>query len=257
MAQIDYNNGYVPIGSMKLNDLPFAEYYCLVDDRFEELSLYNNNQCEDHNALGPTTETLQIRKHRQALVDKHPRLPRTVEELWEERSLPLSSEMIHQVSNYRTRLPARLDHTETIIDYANNWNYTVVSREWKSAIEAEELGVHEFYPHRLVFMDVTVSDRFIFRSRVAISDAFEAIANINPAVVSAVDEIISKLGGNPPLDSDCAHALDSVRLHLRRVRGFHLWFDAGFSKTFVSKSLASRLLPFLPERTALIPVQTV
>lgn len=42
--------------------------------------------------------------------------------------------------------------------------YTVISPEWKSAIESVEPGVHEFFPLNVVFKDAIIS-RFIFRER--------------------------------------------------------------------------------------------
>jgi hypothetical protein len=167
---------------------------------------------------------------------------------------------------FDSRLPAYLGHIELARWPSDNhpvkhldWLY-IVSNEWKYVIESVEPGVHEFFPHRIVFCDAEISDRYIFRNKVAKNNcllppdaAFIGNFRYNIDNYRVEDRM------NLPADAEWAivgYQRADVRVDAAKLTGHH-WVSSSRSYpryNIVSRMLADKLVRLLPRFTFLVPL---
>lgn len=150
---------------------------------------------------------------------------------------PIGPDLVHKQSGFNRPKPQRGLGDNLYFpfrDYATeNAYYRVVSPEWKAAVESLEPGVHEFFGHEVVFSD-SVWQRYIFRDRQRV-------------------EIFAESTLPPGSKIDIARFRGCAKRHA--VAGRHWVRPLGWSIDFVSRELASRLLPLMTGAMSFIPVQ--
>lgn len=177
--------------------------------------------------------------------------------LFERTEFPLDPALMQKtrrVFGKKTRHPPHWSPLLGMIAHDSDYRYTVVSREWKTAVEALEQDPPEFFPFAIEFATQSESETyecFVLRTRVVITDHtpkrfyLGAYMNddgtyTNPAITDS----------NGPVHLTFSKAA---------VVGRH-WFNAGSRHPaevrgpFVSPELVSKLLPLLPDRVHFFPV---
>lgn len=243
---------------------PEADYYLFMDERFEALYLYNNHQYDYGEMYSGelAEENVEIYDRRmELLVALKPELAGNPDlaremlyQLYWDAQVSFSADMIHPISWYSTRLPARIDHCEDIACLTPKpaGGYVVVSAAWKQAIESLEPNVHEFFPHRLCFMDAEI-DGFVFRNRNVASDFLQPIGRGVPNRSNEVKAIYAELGlfHEPTIGTK---PVSDYQIAMNRVSGLHWLVSSSPPLRLVSKELATRLVDLLPGRVVLLPM---
>lgn len=146
--------------------------------------------------------------------------------------------------------PHALAHIDAVISQSAEGQLTVyddiVSAEWKAAIESVEPGVHQFVPHELRFTGAVVSDRYIFRCQTRLNAA---------RLYYHVEEVCDAWGDAVGYRFAVNEDLRVPELDRAQAAGRHVVSGPDNVGRFVSRALAEKLHPLLPERTALLPVK--
>jgi hypothetical protein len=242
--------------------LPEANFYLLVDERFDEDQLYNSNQYDPNDTSATVSdESFDVWDHRTARMAQID-IKLAVgeyERLYSDCRYPITPDMVHRNSWFRSRRPAQINHYEYILCPGPKPapNYMLVTPQWKRAIEDADATVHEFFPHKLNFEDGVVRDRFIFRPRVVVPGFLRPISPSTLSMKSEIDSIFDRLQSLPPsfLQNTPVSELEVV-LNLLPKRHWIEFPVFGFDPSFffVSKSLAVQLVDLLPDRVALVPM---
>jgi hypothetical protein len=222
----------------KQKKLPDGEFYVLAHDgeaRFSPRGQFDPDPQE--------TELIKTRRrayYRSCEANWEPS-PMPLEDLFHRRypvPPPIAPDLVHR----RTALKRPMPRTEpdhilhyALRDYATeNDAYTIVSPEWRDAIEIVEPGVHEFFPHAVEFSDGAWT-RCILRSR----------------------QKILFLADGPNLFAKDVMEPFRVRGRRPNLEGRH-WVQSGaLPWDFSSRALAERLLPMLPSTMMLVPITLV
>jgi Bacterial regulatory helix-turn-helix protein, lysR family len=222
--------------------LPDGEFFVLIFDGEGTFSPAGNYDVDPKE-----TEAIKTRRAAfyKALGPKWERakLGRTCDLFHLEYPVPpaMGPEFVHKYSGFRRAKPKRgLDHyIQGGLDYAtygveaiSDMPYTLVSPEWKAAIESVEPDVHEFFEHEVIFTDERVP-RYIFRDRqnVLFADPQETL--FQPRLVEQPFRVIGKR---------------------KALAGRH-WIRHGDCVwIFVSRELALELLPLLARTMRFVPI---
>lgn len=154
---------------------------------------------------------------------------------------PMPADLVHRRSAFKRPMPKK--EPEHILafpfwDYATSPPfgdyYTLVSPQWKAAMEALEPGLHEFFPHEVVFNDGSW-DRFVLRS----------CQNVNFLV------------GLVPFWSDLKTGREKAYAKRSALAGRHWVRHWALGENFASRELAVRLRPLLPPRYEFYPLTMV
>ena len=145
---------------------------------------------------------------------------------------PFSPDLLHKSIRFKRPAPTRAYHIFATIDYAGG-QYSIVSEQWKAAIEDIEPDRHEFFPFDICFSDTTWRV-YIFHTR--------QMAKIFP-------------GGKVSLHDLCIP--NTAKANRSDLAGRHWIEHYGLPFVFVSRALALKLLPLLPSQLDLIPVVAV
>jgi hypothetical protein len=127
-----------------LKPQPSSDFYVLADNRHEDLELCNENQMAEgqmwSGTIDPESERIYERVM-QAQSQFDPTLAALKEnKIYKDGRCAYTADMVHSDSFFNTRRPEQLDDIETIfcIGPAEFSWYTVVSAQWKNAIEEVE-----------------------------------------------------------------------------------------------------------------------
>jgi hypothetical protein len=243
---------------MSEKDLPDAEYYLFYDSRTDgpegmQLQLqYHSHLHEKENARIQNEQAKLLET-----LDPHQISEFRPNSLFARIRFPMPAELVHTDSWFASRLPARLEHFETVQAPPSphtdqNW-YDIVSPEWKAGIESLEPNVHEFFPHTLNFMVGSVTDRWVFRPRIEIEGAL--LPSGAYVVVIPDDEDFGQMKTHFWQHTKRTGLID-VYLDVAKLCGKH-WArcEGDFPYNLVSKPLAEKLLPLLPWASYLLPLK--
>jgi hypothetical protein len=196
--------------SVKSELLPGVDYYLFYDARDPETSLgvgYQKDrdswEGEDREPYGERSdETERVSKLRnKRTLEIYPKAdPDDYKTFYRDSRHPMPQNMVHKNSWFATRQPLRIEHIESIACFTmvSPDDYTIVSSEWKDAIESVEPMKHEFFPHRLNFLDGAL-DRFIFRNRIVAPDFLRRkAAGVESPVRRRAVDIFQQLKVVPP-----------------------------------------------------------
>jgi hypothetical protein len=145
---------------MSFEQLPFAEFYRFADahsalglaDSCQQLDCYHNVVADETGAV--------IARRRAYLATVAPELlQENIEgllhfenyQLHDDPRFPFSADLVHSMTWFKGRQPARIGHYERVLAPASTdagW-YAVVSEDWKRVVERFEPSLHEFFPHVL------------------------------------------------------------------------------------------------------------
>jgi hypothetical protein len=228
--------------------LPEADFYLFFDEQRDHCigHLFEENQYEIHEGSEESFEIWDLRTA--SLVQLDPTFrPDQNRELYSENWHPITGDMVHRESWFRSREPARIAHYERIQCPSPKPAplYTLVSAEWKRAVESIEPDVHEFFPHKLNFRDGVVSDRFIFRHRVVVRDFLRPHCPNSMAV--GIARVCRDLVDAPEFD----YAVPASKFAGRHWIELRERYRTHF---FVSRALALRLVELLPDHVVLVPI---
>ncbi|MFM9940748.1 MAG: hypothetical protein ACKVP7_14790 [Hyphomicrobiaceae bacterium] len=228
-----------------------AEYFLFFDARTDglegehlQLQYHQNEDWEEYT---------RIHQGRAALLQSLALNAPARMNLYSLAQFPLPPELVHTESWLGSRLPAQLGHLEIVMapPLENHW-YTVVSPEWKAAIQNLEPATHEFFPHKLHFLDGTVADRFVLRTRIEIEGA---LVPRDSTLIHDYDPDRTKLSDHYWLNPLHGTAKVDVRVAATKLRGHH-WIKAAPERRYLaSRPLADRLRLLLPRTTFLIPMR--
>ncbi len=241
-------------------ELPDGEYLMLTDER-GELDLLSEriikvpgNESEmARDQFDPTPDlTRALSEARlQRLRELNPdydrfQIPPT---LFEDRRFRFDSSLLRDTSWFRG--PGSAIHYDWLADFAQEPENArgrrnlregmnrIISSTWKNAIERLEPGVHEFFRHTLEFSNYTSYDHFIFRDAEELDIIDFERSDKETGVIWRArreGEGLYRLRAQPR------------GLALKRERLVHHWVrHIEFRRPFVSRALASLLLPLLPE----------
>lgn len=154
---------------------------------------------------------------------------------------PLSKDLVHRrIAIDRPAPKIRHFHYSfsACFDYASGNSrsmtpYQVVSAKWKDAVESVELGVHQFFNYDLCYTDKIIP-YYIFHPGVVI----EVRADEKQPVCEALEP----------------HAF---KLRKSAIIGRHWACQLGIGTQFISRNLATRLLPLLPPKFTFVPQRVV
>jgi hypothetical protein len=190
----------------------------------------------------------------------------------------IAAEHISKKSKFNRDKPHLLPHylnidTGAQLKFLNNFegHYTLMSPEMKSAIEAIEPNTHQFIAHALEFSDVTVN-YFVFRPMLA-KDALKAESIHGsetryiwrgPITVEAVEDSINvealqydfgwEAFWNLLWVPTFATAYPALTIDINAAAGYHLLADRNSRILLVSRSLYTKIEPYLPASSFPTPV---
>jgi hypothetical protein len=168
---------------MSIEQLPLAEFYRFADAH-SNLGLADSCQQLDcfYNEVAEETGAVMSRRRAYLAAVAPELLQENIEglvhfensQLHDDPRFPFTADLVHSMSWFKGRKPARIGHYECVIAPASNYSgaYAVVSEEWKCVIERFEPSLHEFFPHVLRFADGDIEGRYIFRKRGYIPDCY-------------------------------------------------------------------------------------
>lgn len=246
-------------------DLADGDYFAFADGRGEDDQLQMQVDFDANYTGRASHETVRIQLGRAELLKE---LESTgsgmpIQNLYRKTQYPLPSNLVHDKSWFKCRMP-RLYHHEQIgcptfippkyqgpnSFYADE-NYTVVSAEWKDAIESVEPGIHEFFPHTLIFVDDIARDRFIFRGRAQVDNCISPRVSLYPEVTEQGD--VLKMNFHWALGSAKVEAY----VDMAKIADRHwVWHNGEFVVgPLVSRRLALQLAPLLPRFCEFVPLK--
>jgi hypothetical protein len=232
--------------------LPEAEFYIFLfrlrEARVRTPSNYdgtfdNLQQRDDPEAR----RVFRARLARRMDLDPRFRPAGTPVDHFDDPNLPMTADLFPDYTAFAKPKPEALPHYGLPDERTYFWPpRAVVSPQWKTAVEALEPGVHEFFAHELRFEDATVTDHFLFRARQRVDFLdFDACADVKIET---------------EWDGARVFRLAPAGVRPRRVvgrreplRGRHWVPSAGHG--FVSPALAERLWPLLPPGAELAPIE--
>ncbi|MBX9925984.1 MAG: hypothetical protein K2Y05_06470 [Hyphomicrobiaceae bacterium] len=254
----------------RIDALPNGEFYLLWDER-QEPDFLRDWQANDQNP------ELSDKIHSESLRRSTELNPKFKRGLFENHAFDCPAYLVLPSARIRSEKPGSGPHFDRVKNYSEPtysgyFPYTVVSIEWKTAIEAFEPSVHEFYPFRLEFNEEATVEAFVMRDRTPIlqgcfkghlcrlgaenmrdirsypeSSAFYCHAlpqTENRTTIMKGDLVWSTFGRNvlPPISPVDASAFGSRHwVHFEQAIG-------------VSRPLAERLLPLLPSKITPVPL---
>ena len=239
--------------------LPDGDFFMLKDGRAEMNVLSGrtirvpeteDSQLYDQHDHDParSKELSMARRQRLRELESIPDLTRPSYTLFRDRRFRFDPSLISNPSHFYGPPPQAAIHYDILTDFSveplvglngdlhqTTCQYDFVSNEWKAAVESLEPGVHEFFPHELEFSSYTMYGHFIFRDCLELD--FVDLERSGPGGVQR-----TPLGG-------LTVAYDPVGLAARGevVAGRHWIRQIGVDFPFVSRALALKLLPLLPE----------
>jgi hypothetical protein len=161
----------------------------------------------------------------------------------------LRSEFLPQKDTFKKSMPHQILHCVGLpAGGPSSGGFTVVSREWKDAIEYFEPKRHRFFPFLLECEDGRQSlQHYIFQSATLLDGV---------AVAASGFRLERNAGGLYRVRPSPTYNEFAAQVVLRRevVSGHHLWLDPEEGQTFVSASLAERLTQLLHPRLTAVPV---
>jgi hypothetical protein len=245
------------------NFLPESHFYLLADARNDDcMPLYAEHQYDPVERWGDVNP--ENTKIGDLVMQRYKEFDPTVacrdaSEIYRHPPFPYSSDMVHPESFFDTRKPEQLDHVEEIGSKGVGGWYTVVSEQWKCAIQCVEPGVHEFFPHVLNFKNASIQ-RYIFRSRALVRDA---LVPIRATTKSRLDDmkyglsIFERYKVHPPhIDKQ---SIAEYEVQSRKLAGKHWITFPHLSyvwepERIISQPLAIKLNELLPHRMVLLPL---
>ncbi len=222
-----------------------AEFYFWHDGRPEWDQLCEQKQFDPNPAASEARTAAVEARFRARDPDWSPDTSCT--QYFDVEDADIGPDLVPPVSAFRARRPKSVAHHEWLTSYSYQLasHFWAVSPAWKSAIESLEPGLHQFFPHTLRFADGALTGGFIMRQRQQVEmperyfqtemlqDAFDRITGYRMMVDGKPGRITLERG------------LIAGRHFLRRPRDN--WY-------FVSRALAEKLHPLLPNHTSFMPV---
>lgn len=224
-----------------------AEFYYIHDGRGECEYIYNSRQVEAYPEA--TTRLAREIARRRMAVDPDWTPYESLPTYFDLPNVEIGPDLVLAATAFEASRPHALPHHDVVRNPSEGHTvayYEIVSAQWKGAIESLEPGVHQFFPHELRFADGVIPDRFIFRCRTHIDTVtgnyrLDDVLDVWSDVVG-YRFVVDDTFGVPTLDRE-------------QVADRHFVYCAAMGARYVSHALAEKLLPLLPERTALLPVK--
>ncbi|MFM9938382.1 MAG: imm11 family protein [Hyphomicrobiaceae bacterium] len=176
--------------------------------------------------------------------------------LFDRREFPMEPTLAEEVRRLFGAKPKKFAHRDYIVGMrepgrlnSSSRVYEFVSGEWKTAVESLEPDVHEFFPTTLEFVrpeGKATHSGFVMRDRVFIMDHMptEFSFSYEREKGAVLDDQLKPV---------------TLTFSKQAVSGRH-WFrarsrDPEFARgPFVSRELAERLLPLMPDHVYFVPV---
>lgn len=225
--------------------LPDGDFFMFADERTEPEFLKQASMSKDPDPAFTAWAAEQGQVYYRSLPQETPpkgMRPDYYVYPFDNPSFPMKPEWVHRSTACRTKIPRTLTDMQRVFDFSEGSHiYTIVSTQWRAAIEEVEPGVHEFFPHSLIFTDGVVSDRFILRTRQTVNFIMGT-----PFSFRFSEGAWRKDFRGPQID---------IAADMDAIEGRHWLMDSWQHSQWVSRGLAEKLLPLLPDKTFFAPIK--